>query len=334
MRVAVAGLGWWGKQIVRSLHPSTKLDVVCGVDPYPPPDARAFTSEFSIDLETSLDAVLRRADVDGVILATPHSLHEEQVLAVVRAGKEVFCEKPLAMTGDSARRMLDAVDGAGRVLGIGHERRFEPAVMEIFRMVRAGELGRLLHLEANISHDLFRNVRSDNWRLDPEHAPAGLMTAVGIHVTDIFVALAGPARSVRAVTDSMVLSPPAQDYVSATIDFASGARGTLTFLSATPFHGRMAIFGDRGWVELVSEGNVDKGKPTILTTCFSTDGPWQRRVFAANDAVLANLEAWADGVAKRATYPFPRAELSGNVELFEAIVRSAGSGGATVTLAG
>lgn len=332
MKVAVAGLGWWGKEIIRSLAASSKFTVVAGIDPFPTEEAKAFLAQARVELATDLDQVLGRSDIEGVILATPHSLHEEQVLAALAAGKQVFCEKPLAMSSAGARRMLDAAAGAGRVLGMGHERRFEPAVAELMRMVRAGELGQLLHVETNVSHDLFRKLDKTNWRLDQKDAPAGMMTAVGIHITDIFIALAGPAESVRCVTDSMVFTPPAQDYVTATIKFRSGARGTITFMSATPFHGRIAVFGDKGWVELVSLGNVDQGLPTILTHCRATGVPREQRSYDANNAVLANFESWADAVALGTPYPFTSTELLENIKLFEAIVRSGAKGGEPVQI--
>ncbi|GAA5237125.1 Gfo/Idh/MocA family oxidoreductase [Verticiella sediminum] len=332
MRVAVAGLGWWGKEIIRSLGASRKFEVRVGIDPSPSEQAQAFLEAAGVEFATELAQVLARADIDGVILATPHSLHEEQVLAALAAGKEVFCEKPLAMSSAGARRMLDAAARNGRVLGMGHERRFEPAVAELMRMVRAGELGRLLHVETNVSHDLFRKLDTSNWRLDQKHAPAGMMTAVGIHITDIFIALAGPAESVRCVTDSMVFTPPAQDYVSASIRFRSGARGTITFMSATPFHGRIAVFGDQGWVELVSLGNVDQGLPTILTHCAATGAPRIQRSYEATDAVLANFEAWADAVTHGSAYPFTPVELLENIKLFEAVVVSGAKAGESVEL--
>jgi predicted dehydrogenase len=332
MKVAVAGLGWWGKHIMRSLRGSSKITVICGTDPIQSAETATFAAEFGISLTTSLDEVLAHPDVEGVILATPHTLHEQQVLQVICSGKQVFCEKPLALTGVSAERVVEASKQAKRILGIGHERRFETAIVELFRVVRSGSLGQLLHLEANLSHDLFRRFDKTNWRLSRKESPAGMMTGTGIHVTDIFVALAGPADTVSAVTDSMIFQPPALDYVTAIIRFKNGARGTITFMSVTPYHGRIAAFGDKGWIELVFEGNVDDGARTILTTCAQTGMPRTHTIYEANNAVRENVEAWVDGVEGRAIYPFTAAELIGNIKLFEAIVRSAEMDGARVTI--
>lgn len=222
MKVAVAGLGWWGRQIIACLEKSPRFDVLYGVDPFPADDIEAFRPAHPFTLASDLFQVLADAAVESVVLATPHALHEEQALRVIAAGKNLFCEKPLTMTGAGAPRVAKACRGTGRVLGVGHERRFEPAFEELQSLVRAGALGRLLR-----SHDLFRKPAPSSWRLNSAHAPAGLMTALGVHLTDLFVHLAGPAEEVRARTSTMVLEPPAEDFMSAGIVFRSGVRASM-----------------------------------------------------------------------------------------------------------
>ena len=188
------------------------------------------------------------------------------------------------------------------MLGVGHERRWEPAFEELQRLIDRGALGRILLFETNVSHDQFRKLAADNWRLNPSSAPAGMMTAVGIHLTDLMTHFVGPAAEVRARSTSMIFTPPAADFVTASIVFKSGARATFTSLSITPFYGRFTCYGDAGWVEIVSEANVDRGKPTILT---HADGNERRRVvYEATDTVTQNFEAWADAVEGKAPYRF------------------------------
>lgn len=331
MKVAVAGLGWWGKQIISCLSRSPRFEVLYGIDPKPPADVAEFRKSHRFTLGSTLDHALADHDVEGVILATPHALHEEQALAVIAAGKNLFCEKPLAMTGEGARRVVEACRRAGKVLGVGHERRWEPAFEELQRLIDLGALGKLLLFDANVSHDQFRKLAADNWRLSPDGAPAGMMTAVGIHLTDLMVHFAGPAAEVRAQTASMLFAPPAEDLVTANIRFVSGARGILTSLSITPFYGRFTCYGDEGWVEIVSEANVDRGKPTILTRVDASGR--RQQAFEATDTVTQNFEAWADAVAGRAAYRFTDQELIENVCLFEAIVASSRGGGEPQKLA-
>ncbi|WP_170181901.1 Gfo/Idh/MocA family protein [Phreatobacter stygius] len=332
MKLAIVGLGWWGKQIIAALAPSTRLTVVCGVDPAAPGGTAEFLAAHGIRLEPEFDRMLRDPVIDGVVIATPHALHEEQVLAAIAAGKQVFCEKPVAMSAEGARRIAGACAAKGLVLGVGHERRYEPAFRALVAMVEAGKLGRLLHLDANVSHDLFRKLDAANWRLKAQDAPAAMMTAVGIHVTDLFVRLAGPVNEVQAETASLVFAPPAEDFVSARFSFINGARGSLTCLSATPFYGRVTVYGDAGWVEIVSEGNVDQGKPTIMTVATATGEPRLVRQFAATDTVIENFEAWAAAVDGGAAYDFTAAQILANSELLEAIVRSAARSGERIVI--
>ena len=84
------------------------------------------------------------------------------------------------------------------MLGIGHERRYEPAIVEVRRLIKEGVLGTVMHVEANFSHDKLANVPAGDWRTSSKDAPAAGMTAMGIHLSDLYVELFGPVqRGVR-----------------------------------------------------------------------------------------------------------------------------------------
>ena len=140
--------------MVTSLEGSEVVDVTDAVEPRIS-DAESFAVEHDIGLHGSLEEVLSSDDIDGVLIATPHKLHEQQVIASAEAGKHVFCEKPLALDAEAARRMIAACSERELTLGIGHERRYEGAMEAMAAMSSSGELGELLHLECNWSHDLF-----------------------------------------------------------------------------------------------------------------------------------------------------------------------------------
>ena len=264
-------------------------------------------------------------------MVTPHLLHEEMAIAGFAAGKQVFCEKPLALTTASAERILAACAKAGGVLGIGHERRYEPAMEEMRRLFESGALGRLLHMDANVSHSNFRKMDPSNWRRDPRHAPAGAWTALGIHLGDMFVSLAGRPMRVAARTASQIFPAPSEDFVSAEIDFANGARGRITCLSTPPFYGRFTLIGDQGWVEVQEGGNVDKGIPSSFVHC-TADGSRQTRSYHHVNTVRLNFEAWADAVEGRAPYRFSTEQLLGNIRILDAVTRSAAADGKPIAL--
>jgi len=330
IRIGIIGLGWWGKQIVTCLATSSRIKIVAGCD-IDTAMAAPFAASHQFEFTDRYETLLKRADLDAVAVVTPHALHEEMAIAGLKAGKQVFCEKPLGLTTESAERILAACAKAGGVLGIGHERRYEPAMEEMRRLFESGALGRLLHMDANVSHSNFRKMDPSNWRRDPKHAPAGAWTALGIHLGDLFVSLAGKPTRVAARTASQIFPAPAEDFVSAEIDFANGARGRITCLSTPPFYGRFTLIGDQGWVEVQEGGNVDKGIPSSFVHC-GPDGNRETRSYHDVNTVRLNFEAWTDAVEGRAPYRFSTEHLLSNIRILDAVTRSAAADGKPIVL--
>jgi predicted dehydrogenase len=330
IRIGIIGLGWWGKQIVTCLAESPRFKVVAGCD-IDTRTAAPFAASHKFDLTGDHRSLVRRTDIDAIAVVTPHLLHEEMTIAALEAGKQVFCEKPLALTAASAERILDASSKAGGVLGIGHERRYEPAMEEMRRLFDTGALGRLLHMDAHVSHNNFRTLDPSNWRRDARHAPAGAWTALGIHLGDMFVSFAGRPVRVAARTASQIFPAPSGGFVAAEIDFENGAHGRITCLSTPPFYGRFTLVCDQGWVETQEGGNVDKGIPSSFVYC-GPDGTRQSRSYEHANTVRMNFEAWADAIEGRAPYRFTHEQLLANIRILDAVTRSAATDGRPVTL--
>jgi len=330
IRIGIIGLGWWGKQIVTCLAESPRFKVVAGCD-IDTQTAAPFATAHKLNLIEDYRGLIRRADLDAIAVVTPHLLHEEMAIAALKAGKHVFCEKPLALTATSAERILAASEKAGSVLGIGHERRYEPAMEEMRRLFDSGTLGCVLHMDANVSHNNFRKMDPSNWRRDARHAPAGAWTALGIHLGDMFVSLAGKPVRVAARTASQIFPVPSEDFVSAEIDFENGARGRITCLSTPPFYGRFTLVCDQGWVETQEGGNVDKGIPSSFVHC-GPDGVRQIRRYEHTNTVRMNFEAWANAIEGRAPYRFTNDQLLANIRILDAVTRSAAANGTPVSI--
>ena len=322
IHAAITGLGWWGQHVVRSLAGSEHLRIVKAVETNA---ARAaFAAEHGLQFAGDLANALADPAIDAVILCTPHAVHTEQVLACAAAKKPVFCEKPLALTRADAARSVAACSAAGVMLGIGHERRYEPAIVEVRRLVREGALGTLMHAEANFNHDKLANVPAGDWRASPKDAPAAGMTAMGIHLSDLFVDLLGPASEGFAVTTSRVAYPDNGDVVSALIRFESGATGYLNAILVTPHYLCLTVFGSEAWVEVRNETHPDTPGPSVLTLQHR-DGRRETRDYQWVNTVRLNLEAFARAIDRGAPYPFTDAEKIGNIAVLEAICRSAAS---------
>jgi predicted dehydrogenase len=318
----VAGLGWWGQHIIRRMAGSDAIRIVTAVETNP---ARAaFAAEHGVAFASDLSEVLADPKIDAVILCTPHALHTQQVLAVAAAGKHVFCEKPLALNRADAERSVEACRKAGVMLGIGHERRYEAAIGELRRLVREGALGTIMHAEANFSHDKLANVPEGDWRASPKDAPAAGMTAMGVHLTDLYLDLFGPVSEVFAATTSRVAYKQTGDVISVLMRFQSGATGYINAILVTPLYIGLTVFGSEAWAEIRNHTHPDTPGPTTLTVQYR-DGRRETRDYEWGDTVREGLETFALAVESGATYPFTDAQKIGNVAVLEAICRSAAS---------
>ena len=325
LNVAVVGLGWWGTHVCKALSANSEnIRIVRGIDLNPEPLADLAT-EIGFELSSNYQDALNDDNVDGVILITPHSTHEALVLGAVEAGKQVFCEKPLALTADSAKRMVQACADAGLVLGIGHERRWEPAMEEVARMVENGDLGTILHVEGHYSHDLFAPLAADNWRGSKVDAPAAGWTGMGVHMTDLFIHMLGPIVEIYAISANRVLDLPSGDVISTLFKFSDGTTGSINAVSATPFYGRFAVYGDQGWVDIHELAHGSTPGPAHLTFC-NKSGERELKVYEPIDTVTLNFDAWADAVAGNGTYRFSDMERISNVAVLEALAKSTVTG--------
>jgi len=324
LTVAVVGLGWWGRIIVGLLRDSVKLRAVTGVD-VASGDAADFCHANGLEFSADLGSVLQDSAITAVVLCTPHSLHCEQIVCSANAKKHVFCEKPLSLSRAEVLRAVAACNANGVALGVGHEKRFEPPVREVFRLAAGGELGSLLQIEANFSQDKFLALPADNWRLSASEAPAGPMTATGIHLLDLSVALLGRAESAYARVRQLGSGLVNGDTLGVMVSFESGASALISAILATPFEGRFAVYGSKGWVEVRDKAHPEAPEGWTLTKSLR-GAPRQSVEYAPAKAVLANLEAFADAAAGRAPYPVPQEQMIANISALEAVFRSARSG--------
>src|SRR6185312_7184894 len=127
---------------------SKRLRFIRGVSKEPDV-VREFADAKGFELSTEFEEAVADPRVQGVFLATPHSLHIRQIEAVAAAGKPVWCEKPLALTRGEAERAVTACRKAGVVFGLGNNKRCFPSMLELKRLIASGTLGEVLHVEAH-----------------------------------------------------------------------------------------------------------------------------------------------------------------------------------------
>jgi predicted dehydrogenase len=324
LNVAVVGMGWWGKTIVPLIRRSAKLKVAKVVE-LNPAAIYDYAHEHHLEVVADFQQILHDPTIQGVVLCTPHTQHTDQIVAAAGAGKHVFCEKPLSMTRADVLRAVETVNRHQVVLAVGHERRFEPPIMELMRIVKSGELGTPLQVEANFNQDKFLTLPPNNWRLSSNEAPAGPMTATGIHLLDLSIGVFGPARHVYASVKQLGSALVNGDTLAILASFQNGGHALISAILATPFDGRFAVYCNKGWIEVRDKSHPEAPRGWVLTRRLR-GGERSSVEYPPADNVLANLEAFADAAAGRAPYPIPQEQMIANISALEAIFKSAKSG--------
>jgi predicted dehydrogenase len=224
-----------------------------------------------------------------------------------------------------ADRAIQACEENQRVLGVGHERRFEPAMQRLRQEVSDGLYGTALQIEANFSQDKFLALPRDNWRLSNAVAPVGPLTATGIHLVDLSVSFFGRPRSVTARLGSRGAGFENGDTLAIFLEFESGAVSLISAILATPFDGRFAVYGSQGWCEIRDRTHPEN--PTGWDVTKTLRGQERQQVFfEPHQAVRANLESFAAAVRGKANYPVDTLQKRSTVAALEAIIKAVQSG--------
>lgn len=314
LNAAIVGLGRWGRILVDSVQEkSDTVRFVAGVT-RTRSKAEDYARDRGFPLIEDFDTVLSRPGVDAVVLATPHSQHRDQIIAAARAGKHVFCEKPITLTAAEFTDARKAIEGGGIVFAAGFNRRFLPPMRRIGQLLREGALGRLLHMEGNMSSHVGQRYAAGMWRIAPGESPAGGMAGSGIHIVDSMIGLAGPVAGVTAQSFRLVHDLPLDDTTSMLLRFASGTTGYIACLTATAPTFRFQAFGDKATAEL-------RGLQELVIR--PVDGEPSTETFPPFDMERAELEAFGAAVAGTTPYPVPLDDVANGVATFEAVARSA-----------
>ncbi|HXJ83114.1 MAG TPA: Gfo/Idh/MocA family oxidoreductase [Candidatus Methylomirabilis sp.] len=325
IKAAIVGLGRWGQNLVECTQGKTeKIRFTAGVA-RTPHRARGFAESHGIALLGDYATALADPDIDAVVLATPHTQHAEQIIAAARAGKHVFTEKPFALTAATAAAAATACAEARRVLAVGFNWRFQPALQEIRRMLADGRLGRLLHIEGNFNGPSVYRFPREHWRQQPEEGPGGGMTGRGVHVVDAMLYLAGRIDSVYAQSYRLALDYGLDDTTSMLFTFGNGATGYLGTFIATAECWRLQVFGSKGWAKV---GSIPHLHTWSLTTCMVNAQPVVID-YPQQSTERAELEAFADAIERGVPYACPPSDAVHGVAVLDAIMRSARSGDRT-----
>lgn len=320
LNAAIVGIGRWGQLLVESVQgKSDRIRFTAGVT-RTRSKAEDFCATHNIDLRDDYADIIDDNAIDAVVLATPHTQHEEQIIAAAKAGKHVFTEKPFTLSRASAERSLAACEKAGIVVAIGHNRRFMKNTEALKAMVAAGELGTVLHIDGNQSSDL--GMAKGAWRDSREESPAGGMTSLGIHALDCMIHMGGPVAEVDAISTRRAIGYDIDDATAVLVRFASGATGTLTTLASGAKIWQLRVAG--------SEGYAETRDNKTLTVCRK-DGEPETIAFDSDayphlNSIAGELNEFAAATQGQATYRISPEEILNATATLDAISQSAASG--------
>lgn len=335
LRIAIVGLGSWGKLLTSELQDNSRVKVVCGAD-VSANARRDYSERFAIETYADLSGVLNDNEVEAVVLATPHAGHEHEIVACAGKRKHVFVEKPFTTSLKSCRTAIDVCEAAGISLGIGFNWRYDYGLNRVRQLMDQLTIGAISHVDVQYSHNNLTRLAyapSDSWRFDVTANPNTAIVAQGIHVMDVFVNLFGAPLSVLALDGGLNERGQGEKIVQL-IEFSGGLTATATNITRTALIMRLLVFGELGWIELI-HSHAPSQPGTVSQVRFSsiTESDSKVEVMPSCHSGRLCVEGFADLVAAAGSIQVPRVEVERTVSIMEAAIASMKNHGQRIKVA-
>tara|TARA_B110000116_G_scaffold244216_1_gene234515 strand:- start:2626 stop:3651 length:1026 start_codon:yes stop_codon:yes gene_type:complete len=333
INAAIVGLGWWGQTLVESVADNNKkLRFVSAVSRSASQKAKEFSQLHKMNLVQDFGAVLADPNIHAVVLATPHSLHAKEVIEAAQAGKHVFCEKPFALSKVEAENAVAATQKAGVTLGLGYNRRLHPEMIKLRERISSGELGVILHCEANMTFPNALFLSAEAWRASKEETPCGGLTPMGVHAIDGMIDLCGEIDEVYCQSFRRAVQIDADDTTSILFRMKEGMSGYLSTMTATGGGFSFQVFGSKGHVRLegmthIAGASSEERRKKCFGNCYfkPVKGPLEHWQAEETDIVKAVLEHFSDAVQGIRPFMIPVREMIHGAAVTESVVQSAAS---------
>ena len=339
-RLAAVGLGRWARVMARNYAGSDVAELATCYTRNPERRG-AFAAEFGCDQDESLEGLLARSDVDGIVITAPNDQHAPIIEAAAAAGKHVYTEKPVAVSLADLRRIRRAVTGSGIVFACGHSARRLSGLREMKRQITNGETGSVSMTEAVFGNERGLELKEGDWRADPVASPGGPLTQLGIHQIDNLQYLLGPARRVVAVGQAPRPGIANQLAVGALLEFDTGL-GYLGCNWLSPGSFTLDVYGtaarlryelDFTWWSKAAETDAHTRLTRTVIAADSADP--DARVLREDQVPLPprnhlreEIEEFAQAIYGTAEVEVGLAEAVSNVAVLQAAARSLTGGGA------
>ncbi len=242
--VAHVGLGSWSSVIANAVQRSKKVKMVTCYT-RTPEKRQAFSKKYGCDQEKSFEDMLKRDDVEGILLTTPNAIHAEHAVLAAQHGKHIYVDKPIANTLADGKKMVEACQKAGVVLLVGHDMRRLSGFRKVKELIDQGAIGKPVMVESNFSARLGFELTPDKWRWygDDSGCPAGALMTMGVHHADTLNYYFGPIQKVFAFFNKLYTPADVEDVSMTTFQFESGVLGYLGCTYASPRANWIYVYG-------------------------------------------------------------------------------------------
>lgn len=289
MTVAVIGCGYWGKNLVRNFNELGALSAICDATP----QGREFAQELVPDARIVSDfAEILQSEVPAVAIATPAETHYKLVLEALKAGKDVFVEKPLALTYEEGRHLVEVAEQKERIITVGHVLEYHPAILKLRELVEGGALGKVHYIYSNrLSLGKIRREENILWSFAP-------------HDVAVILRLMGGLPFQVSACGGTYIQPNIADVTITNLLFDNGVRAHIHVSWLHPFKEqrlvvvgseKMASFDDVSKELVLYDQRVEiqEGAPVPIK------GDGELVDYADGEPLRAECQAFLDAIATR-----------------------------------
>ena len=310
--LAIIGLGKWGQTLVKSVQNKSKITKFTSVVSRNPEKISKISKQLNLKTFKTMEDAIKNSKVDGIVMCTPHSTHEKDIINLTKFKKPIFVEKPLALNYLSAKKIINACKKKKIILAVGHNRRFLNTYNFLKKIINNKKFGKITHLEGSFSGKSSFKGSEKSWRNTIKETPLGGMTGKGIHITDLMINLTGSFKKIISRSKNQLGNTNLDDTTDLLIEFKNGATGYLSTILATVKYWEIKVFGSNGWIKIEDEKKL---------SYKIGDNEVKRPNIKFEDIEKLELEAFAKSSIYKTKFPVDLKEVLENTRLFEEAVR-------------
>lgn len=287
LKVALMGLGSYARRVAKAME-SCKRAKLTGIISGTPSKIVEWQAKYGIPEKNcynyeNFDQIKDNPDIDVVYVITPNALHKDHTIRAAKAGKHVICEKPMGVNAQEGQEMVDACKAANVKLLIGYRMHYEPKTVEVIRMRKAGEFGKLKFFQGQSG---FTIGDPTQWRLNKDLAGGGAMMDIGIYSINGARYMLGEepiwVTAQETKTDPVKFKEGVDETIQFQMGFPSGAVASCLSTYAMSHLDRFFLNGEDGFAEMQPstgygpiKGRTHKGElkqPHITHQTLQMDG--------------------------------------------------------------